>query len=218
MTEAVIFDMDGLMFDTETLSVAGWIAAGRAQGFTITEEMVFQLFGLNPAALSERWTARFGEGFDTEKAMAMRLAYMEAYVMENGVPLKPGLITLLDFLREQGYRFTIASSTQRPMIKMYLERAELGHYFTEEPVGGDEITEGKPAPDIYLKAAAKLGVKPENCMVFEDSLAGIEAAWRAGMKPVMVPDKVPADAATEARLYAKLQTLDEGIGLLKKES
>ena len=104
------------------------------------------------------------------------------------------------------------------MIKMYLERAEIGHYFTDQIVGGDEIINGKPAPDIYLKAAQKLGTAPECCMVFEDSLAGIESAWRAGMKPVMVPDKVPADAVTEERLYAKLKTLDEGIELLIKES
>lgn len=218
MTEAVIFDMDGLMFDTETISIPSWVKAGEILGYPITEAMIYELFGMNPVAVNAYWKARFGDAFDCDMAMKLHLDYMEAYVMENGVPLKPGLITLLDFLREQGYRYTIASSTQRPMIRMYLERAELGHYFTEEIVGGDEITEGKPAPDIYLKAAAKLGVKPENCMVFEDSLAGIEAAWRAGMKPVMVPDKVPADAAAEARLYAKLQTLDEGIGLLKKES
>lgn len=218
MTEAIIFDMDGLMFDTETISISSWVKAGEILGYPITEAMIFELFGMNPVAVNAYWKEHFGDDFDCGAAMKLHLDYMEDYVRENGVPLKPGLITLLDFLKEQGYLFTIASSTQRPMIKMYLERAEIGHYFTDQIVGGDEITNGKPAPDIYLKAARKLGTAPEHCMVFEDSLAGIEAAWRAGMKPVMVPDKVPADSVTEERLYAKLKTLDEGIGLLKKES
>ncbi|WP_195268013.1 HAD family phosphatase [Eubacterium sp. 1001713B170207_170306_E7] len=218
MTEAIIFDMDGLMFDTETISIPSWVKAGEILGYPITEAMIYELFGMNPVAVNAYWKERFGEAFDCGAAMKLHLDYMEDYVRENGVPLKPGLIALLDYLKAQGYRYTIASSTQRPMIKMYLERAGISHYFKDDIVGGDEITNGKPAPDIYLKAADKLGVSPERCMVFEDSLAGIESAWRAGMKPVMVPDKVPADQTTEARLYAMLETLDEAIGLLKKES
>lgn len=218
MTEAIIFDMDGLMFDTETISIPSWVKAGEVLGYPIIEAMIFELFGMNPVAVDAYWKAHFGDAFDCGAAMKLHLDYMEAYVRENGVPLKTGLVRLLDFLKEQGYRFTIASSTQRPMIQMYLERAGLERYFDDSIVGGDEIVNGKPAPDIYFKAAQKLETAPERCMVFEDSLAGIEAAWRAGMKPVMVPDKVPADSVTEERLYAKLKTLDEGIGLLKKES
>ncbi|MEG0378317.1 MAG: HAD family phosphatase, partial [Eubacterium sp.] len=119
MTKAIIFDMDGLMFDTETLSVKGWIEAGRDQGFGITEAMVFEVFGLNPKGLEQFWIRQFGESFNHAQAMERRLSYMKNHVEKNGVPLKPGLLELLSTLKEKDYPFAVASSSQKSMIHYY---------------------------------------------------------------------------------------------------
>lgn len=216
MTQAIIFDMDGLMFDTETLSVKGWHAAGQAQGVDITEAMVFQVFGLNPKSLGQFWTSQFGASFDHDKAMAGRIAYMKNDVQKNGVPIKPGLLELLSYLNEEGYPFAVASSSQKPMIHYYLALAGIDEYF-KYIVGGDDVKKGKPAPDIFLKAATLMGVAPADCMVFEDSENGILAAHHAGMKPVMVPDKIKPSQDTKNLLYAELVSLGEGIGLFERE-
>ncbi|MEG0378819.1 MAG: HAD family phosphatase, partial [Eubacterium sp.] len=148
-TEAVIFDMDGLMFDTEPISVDGWVEAGKVMGYPITKEMVFKVFGYNPVGISKYWRDLFGDGFDSDKAMNYRIEYIQDYALKNGVKKKTGLVELLDYLKEQDYRFTIASATQRAVVERFVEIAGISAYF-DGVVGGDDIINGKPAPDIYL--------------------------------------------------------------------
>ncbi|MEF9919028.1 MAG: HAD family phosphatase [Eubacterium sp.] len=216
MTEAIIFDMDGLMFDTESVSLDGWVVAGKVMGYPLKAEMVYQVFGHNPEGIAKYWHEVFGEDFDTDEAMRLRLEYIEKTIKKDGIRLKPGLIELLDYLKTSNYRFAIASSSQRKLVEMNLKAAGVAEYF-DTIVGGDEIIHGKPAPDIYLKASEQLGVLPGKCMVLEDSPAGIESGQCAGMKPVMIPDLIEADEATKQRLYAKLTNLTEVIDLLKNE-
>ena len=132
------------------------------------------------------------------------------------MPVKPGLRPLLAFLRKNGYGMTVATSTDEEKTRYNLAKAGVEGYFAKI-VCGDMVARGKPEPDIYLKACEVLGLAPAACMALEDSPAGILAAYRAGMRPVMVPDTVQPDAATEKLLYAKLPALDGVIGLLEQK-
>ena len=216
MIKAVIFDMDGLMFDSEPVSVEAWIAAGKKMGVNITKEMVMAVFGHNRADLSKYWKELFGEDFDAEKAAEIREAEMQTYAREHGIPMKKGLRNLLKYLDRKDYLFTIASSSSKALIHINTAMSGIADYF-DMTVSGDEVIHGKPAPDIYLKAAQKLQVKPEECLVLEDSPAGIAAAKAAGMKAIMIPDMIkPTDLEKQsAEIIA--ESLEDVVDWLENE-
>lgn len=217
MIRAVIFDMDGLMFDSEPVSVEAWIAAGKKMGVNITRDMVKAVFGSNRADLSKYWRKHFGQDFDAERAAELREAEMQKYAREHGIPMKRGLTALLKYLDRKNYRFTIASASSKALIHINTAMAGIADYF-EMTVSGDEVRHGKPAPDIYLKAAEKLGVAPEECLVLEDSPAGIAAGAAAGMKTIMVPDMIaPTDKERET-VEMIAESLEDVIPWLEKEN
>ena len=140
---------------------------------------------------------------------------MDAFVEKEGVTLKPGIHELLAYLREQGIKTAIATSSPIERTILYLTSVGLQNSF-DELVSGYMVEKGKPEPDIYLYAASKLGVEPCNCMVLEDSPAGILAAHRAGCLPVMIPDQDEPEEETKKLLYAKVENLAAVIPLLKQ--
>ncbi|MDO4287774.1 MAG: HAD family phosphatase [Eubacterium sp.] len=217
MIKAVIFDMDGLMFDSEPVSVEAWVAAGKKMGVDITREMVMAVFGHNRSDLSDYWKKHFGQDFDSEKAAEIREIEMQKYAREHGIPMKRGLSALLKYLDRKNYLFTIASSSSKALIHINTAMAGIADYF-EMTVSGDEVRHGKPAPDIYLKAAQKLGVKPEECLVLEDSPAGIAAGAAAGMKTIMVPDMIAPTDKERAEAEMIADSLEEVIPWLENEN
>lgn len=202
---AVIFDMDGLMFDTERISQRAWMRAAADQGFTYLES-VYQ--GVIGRALPdvERYTIQaFGADFPFQAVYVNKQRYMQESLERDGIPFKPGLISLLDWLSAHSITAAVASSSPREIVLRNLRIAGLKLERFTAIVGGDEVSHGKPAPDIFIEVSRRLGLIPQDCLVLEDSNAGIKAAHSAGMHSVMIPDLKPA---TEETLTLALCVID----------
>lgn len=199
MVQGVLFDMDGVMFDTERLALAGWLLAGERMGLSIDEAFVSRLRGRNVADGRVIYQTTFGRD-DFDDARAIRTAYVDAAIEREGLPVKPGLLPLLEELRRRGVSAALATGTARAKAAEYLRLAEVEAFFSAL-VCGDEVAHAKPAPDIFLMAAGALGLRPERCMALEDSPNGLAAAQTAGCLPVMIPDLTPPTPELK-RLYA----------------
>jgi HAD superfamily hydrolase (TIGR01509 family) len=188
---AAIFDMDGLMFDTERIAVQAWQRAGRATGCEISEALVIESMGRDARDARVLFERVLGPSFDFGRTRALRVQYAEEIIDTRGVPVKDGLAELLALLAGRGVRKGLATSAERDRTEALLAKAHLAAHF-DVVVCGDEVERGKPAPDIFLRAADRLGVAPAECVVLEDSESGVRAAASAGMRPLMVPDLKPA--------------------------
>ena len=210
--KGVLFDMDGVILDTEKLYTRFWKEAAQSLGFPMTHEMALGMRSLS-RELGERQLKEYlGEEVDYQKVRDTRIKMMTAFIQENGVELKPGIQELLDFLKEKGIKTSIATSSPLDRTKEYLSKVGLVDAF-DELVSGHMVPHGKPAPDIYLYAAEKLGLKPEECLVIEDSPTGLLAGMRAGAVPIMIPDQDQPSDETKARIYAVADSLQAVISL-----
>jgi HAD superfamily hydrolase (TIGR01509 family) len=190
---AVIFDMDGLMFDTERIAIQAWQKAGKAFGFTIPESLVIQSIGNNIQATQSLFENSLGKSFDFKQVRKLRIQYAEEMFSQNGIPVKTGLYELLNVLTNYSILKAVATSTERFRAQMMLTQAKVLHHF-DTIICGDEVANGKPAPDIFLLVAKRLQVPPKKCIVLEDSEPGIYAASYAQMIPILIPDiKKPSD-------------------------
>lgn len=216
MIKGVAFDMDGVMFDTERLTAEAWGAAGEQMGYTVPEELVLKPLGMNLACTREIFLRHFGREFDFDAFNDRKNAYVAASVEKNGMPLKPGLMELLDYLQSRRYAMTVATSTDRNIVSYYFEKAGISRYFPEI-VCGDSVEHSKPAPDIYLKACEILRLAPFECFALEDSPNGIRSACGAGMKPVLIPDLVEPDEEIRNMAYAEVPSLFAVIELLRRQ-
>lgn len=215
MTNAIIFDMDGVLFDTERVSFECWDEVGRTMGLGDLREGVKGCVGLNANDAKILMSDLYGEEFPFEEFHSTVHALMKRRFLEEGIPLKEGVIEILDYLSENGYIVGLATSTGRKSVMEHLEETGLTHYF-KTIVTGDMVEHSKPMPDIYLKACEELGVTPFHAIAIEDSPNGIRSAYRAGMKPVMVPDLIEPTPEIEAMLYGKFYSLLDVLDYLKK--
>ena len=204
--KGVLFDMDGVILDTEKLYTRFWCEAAQALGYPMTHEMALGMRSLSREVGERQLKAYLGESVDYQQVRNKRIEMMSAFIEENGVELKPGIHELLDFLKERGIKTSIATSSPLDRTKEYLSQVGLVDAF-DELVSGHMVEHGKPAPDIYIYAAKKLGLNPEECLVLEDSPTGLLAAYRAGCIPVMVPDQDQPDEETRQRAYAVVENL-----------
>ena len=185
---AVIFDMDGLMFDTERIAQVAWYRALADCGFAVTDDVYATVIGRTAPDTRAIFVAALGPDLpiDTiETAMSCHFSEL----LEPAPPLKPGLLGLLDDIERFGLRTAVASSTANSEVRRRLGVSGLDGRF-EVVVGGDEVNAGKPEPDVFLRAGQLLGVAATQCVVLEDSEAGIRAASAAGMQTVLVPDMI----------------------------
>jgi len=215
MIHGVVFDMDGLMFDTERLALESWRFAGAQAGYDFSEAVIVETVGLDVANTKRVFLERLGADLDFDNLRKIRFQYVKDFIQRNGVPLKPGLFELLEYLKRNHYKATVATSTEAVHARYYLEKAGVIGYFAGI-VCGDAVGRGKPAPDIYQAAAGILGLVPGECLALEDSPSGVLSACRAGMKPVMIPDLVRPDEATQKLLYAQVPSLSDVIALLEQ--
>ena len=209
----VLFDMDGVVIDSESLYTRFWMEAAGDLGFPMTREQALQMRSLNPGLARSKIESFFGKEADYAAIRAHRIELMNAHIEAHGVDEKPGIRALLALLKEKNIPCAITSSTAVPVIRQHLGRLGLLEGFTALRSGKD-VPHGKPAPDIYLAGAAALGLKPENCLAIEDSPTGAEAAWRAGCKTVIVPDQDQPDEVTLSRCFARADSLFDVMELL----
>ncbi len=213
--KAVLFDMDGLVLDTERLYTRFWQEAAQVLGFPMTKEQALGMRSLNRDAGAAKLKAYFGDSVDYEAVRNKRIELMDAFVEQTGVEVKPGIHELLAYLKAQGYQTAITTSSPMDRTVLYLTAVGLDKSF-DRLISGYMVEHGKPEPDIYLYAAEALGVQPSECMVLEDSPAGILAAYRAGCRPVMIPDQDEPDEDTKPLLYAVAKSPDAVISLLEQ--
>jgi HAD superfamily hydrolase (TIGR01509 family) len=181
------------MLDTERIALAVLSAAARSLGYPWREEIGLAMVGLNSRDSDAIVARHLGSGYPTGPLReAFNRAYVEA-IENEPLPLKPGLLELLEWLERNNVPKAVATSTRRERAQFKLRRTGLLERFSVI-VGGDQVSRGKPAPDIYLAAAADLRVMPENCVALEDSGPGVRAASSAGMAVIMVPDVLPPSA------------------------
>ncbi len=191
MIKAVVFDMDGVIFDSEKLYRKHWMITGKEYG--IPDDTMRELCNLIAGATKERneklMKSRFGEDFDYMAFRETTMNRMDQDILENGVELKPGVVELFTYLKENGYKIGLATSTQRERAERNLINAGIIDYFDYIVYGG-VVTNGKPAPDIYLKACKELEVEPEEAIGIEDSLNGVKSSATAGLYTIMVVDLI----------------------------
>lgn len=205
---AVIFDMDGLMFDTERVFIEAWDYAGEKIGIGKAGYMTLKTLGMNVAMSRELWIKEFGDKYNEQELRRHTKAFLTRYYTENKVPVKKGLQLLLDYLKENGFRLAVASSSPRWEVESHLRDAAVFDYF-EVVVCGDMVTRSKPEPEIYLKACKLLGEKPQDCYALEDSRNGILSAHRAGCRTIMVPDLWQPDEEILSVIESKYDDLDQ---------
>lgn len=184
--KAVIFDMDGLLLDTESLYRIIWKQACSELGYEISDDFYAAFVG-RPTADCESLLSHTFDAFQIERCRERRKVLWTENLAGDGIQLKAGVLELLDFLEQRGLPRAIATSTHRVEAEEYL--GELGSRF-QVVATGDEVRRGKPAPDIFKLAASRLGVEPGNCLVLEDSPLGATGALAAGMTVVIVRDVV----------------------------
>lgn len=212
--DLIIFDMDGLMFDTERISFYSWKQAAIKYDYEISDEILRETLGTNLEKTKSIYVKYFGEKIPIQAIAEDRFAIAEKFIDVNGVPVKEGLYDLLDFLGKLRIKKAVATSTSRKRAYKLMKMANIHTHF-DYIICGDEIEKSKPNPDIFLKVAQKLGCNPANCLVLEDSEVGVQAAYRAGMLPVMIPDLKEPSEEIKKLYYKRLGSLCEVKNLLE---
>ena len=208
MIKAVIFDMDGVLIDTEKHLKVCWIQAARELGYPFLEKHPLMLRSLAAEFARPLMKELFGEEFDFDKVRDRRKELMVKRLDEYGLEKKPGVDEILDFLRSVGIKTAVATATEPVAAREYLEKVGIYDKFNYV-VSAHNVAHGKPMPDIYLYACEQIGEKPENCIAVEDSPNGVKAAASAGVKTVMVPDLTPADDEVKQLLFYYAENLVE---------
>lgn len=186
--QAVIFDMDGLLMDSEHVGLTVMHECGLLQGYDIPVDMVRETIGSNNRSASDFYHQFFPD-LDTARMFQDFKNAMCDLAKQGKIPLKTGARELLDALKARHIPMAVASSSGQSTIRVYLESVGVISYFNEIVTGSG--LPSKPAPDVFLKAAAALNAKPEACLVLEDSIHGVQAGRAAGMTVFMIPDVIP---------------------------
>ena len=190
--KAVIFDMDGVIFDTERVYLEIWQSVFEKYGYKMTKELYITVMGTGRKNVIKTFLENFGDDLPIEKMYEEKDNQL-FYIIENqGIPLKKGVKELFSMLKEKNYKIALATSAKRDRVEKQIKDKWLKESF-DAIVCGDDVEKGKPSPDIFLKAAKKIDVEPENCFVVEDPPAGIKAAFSGGMKGIHVEDLKVAD-------------------------
>ena len=200
--KAVVFDMDGIIFDSERLVIDCWKVVAEKYAIPDIEEACNECLGVNSVETKEKFLNRYGQDFpyDAYKSEMSKI-YHDNY--DGGrLPMKIGVVELLQYIKECNLNVALASSTRSEVVTQQLKDAGILKYF-QVIVGGDMVTRSKPQPDIFLKACEELGVAPQESFAIEDSYNGIRAAAAGHLRPLMVPDLMPPTS--------EMKELSEGI-------
>lgn len=214
MIKAIIFDMDGLMINSERATFEEYQKVLALDNIEMSEAFYKQLLGKTLKAVYQIFYKEYGEDFPIEDVINKVHESLALRFKTEGVPIKKGLIELLTFLKENDFKTIVATSSGRERVDTILSQAHLTQYF-DDSICGDEVTKGKPDPEVFLRACEKLGVSVDEAIVLEDSEAGIHAAYNAGIKVICIPDMKYPEQKYKEMTYRMLDSLDQVIDLLK---
>lgn len=216
MKKAVIFDMDGLMIDSERVTYNEYVKKLAQLGHhDFTEELYRNCLGKNKQGICQVFIDHYGQDFPMDEVWDDVHVWIDESLRQY-VPKKKGLVELLEYLKANNYKTIVATSSGRARVDEILKNADLTKYF-DDTICGDEVTHGKPHPEIFLTACQKIDVKPEEALVLEDSEAGILAAYDGHIDVICVPDmKYPEQQFVE-KVTKIVDSLDEVIDYLKAQ-
>lgn len=213
--EAVIFDMDGLMLDTESIYFKLVPQAAEMLGYPPSDELPRLMMGTNHERCKATARKFYGEEFPYDELADICAKLTEEIYAREGVPVKAGVVELLEYLKSKGIPCGVASSTYAEKGMRLLRGAGIDGYFTDF-VFGDMVEKSKPEPDIFLAAAKTLGMQPRSCMGLEDSPSGLAASKAAGLYTVMVPDMLKPDQELLDMIDGCVTTLHDIIPLIER--
>lgn len=204
--KAVIFDMDGTLYDTERIYGEAWEKAG------VSHELYLRLIGRSHVNILKLLNSC---GYKGEEVCAKKKQYTEEMLQQRGIPVKPGVIETLKWLQERNILTAIATSSHISVADRYLDETNMRQYFSRV-ISGNGLEHGKPEPDIFLYAADQLEADPQDCIVVEDGFNGVRAGKAAGMFTVMIPDQVLPDAEMKATADVILKSMEDLPPVLEK--
>lgn len=204
--ELIIFDMDGLMFDTEKISYVAWKEAAALYNYQIDSALFEKTIGTNLINTKKIYGEFFGDRFPFDLISEERVKISEEMIKSNGVPIKKGLYELIQYLNQNKVKMAVATSTSRKRALNLLRLVQLENYF-DYILCGDEIENSKPNPEIFLKVAKELKCTPSKCLVLEDSELGVTAAYNAGMVPIMIPDLKEPSTEIQSLIFRRMNNL-----------
>lgn len=207
--------MDGLLFDSERIVQRSWNRAGQELGYGNIGENIYHTLGFNVNRRYEFFKSVYGDDFPMDDFNRITRAAFREIVDQEGLNKMPGVDELLALAKEKGLKLAVASSSRRAYAMNNLTEGGIIQYF-DGCVFGDMVTKAKPDPEIYLKACELLGVDPEDAAAVEDAPSGVEAAFRAGMKVIMIPDLVKPEKKTRELLWKEYGSLKEVSDLLRE--
>lgn len=205
------------MLDTERVSALAFDYAGDRTGIGPAGYITERILGLSRDEAFPVWLAEFGDGYDEEAIVKYSLEFKERYYITHVIPVKPGLFSILECLRGEGFRLAVASSTERKTVMRELSSVGVLGYF-DALVCGDDVRRSKPDPEIYLLACRAVGELPEECYALEDSRSGVRSAYAAGCRVIMVPDLWRPDAETLGIVHAVCPDLFSARRLIMREA
>ena len=214
--KAVIFDMDGVVLDTEKLYVRFWCEGANFYGYPMERHHALSIRSMARPLADEKLKGYFGEVFNIDIVRDKRIELMDKYIAENGVEAKPYAEYLLKWLKEKGYKTAIATATPIERAERYLKQVGIYKYF-DKIISARMVERGKPFPDIYLKACEELNVRPEQAFALEDSHNGIKSASSAGCVTIMVMDLDGPNEETMELTYRVVENLGEIKEILEEQ-
>lgn len=211
MIKAVIFDMDGVLLDTEKHFTKAWIEAARDCGIDyFTPELSLRLRSVSSVFAEPLTKELYGEDFPFQEIRMKRREKMKERLKKYGLEKKEGVEKALKELKEKGYKIAVATASDYERASASLKEVGLFDYFGEDSIlCATEVEYGKPYPDVYLAACKALGERPEDCVAVEDSPCGVTSAYRAGMKVFMIPDLTQPDEKTMEMLTGKADSMQK---------
>lgn len=212
-TEKVIFDMDGLIFDSERIFMRELTEVMAEHGYTMTRERYIKTLGVAGDMLRGIMQEMYGDDYPIEKISDITRGRLARLALNGELPVKPGIRELLDFLKDHAISCVVASSTRSEYVEQYLEAAGLRQYF-DTVIGGEMTARSKPEPDIFLKALGE--TLPKNAFVLEDSENGIKAGYRAGIRVICIPDMVYPSDETKALVSYIIKNAAEAVEIIRR--
>ena len=214
MIKAIIFDMDGLMIDSERVTFECYQERLKDMNLTMDEEFYKTLLGKPIKGIYQRFYDVYGNDFPIDNVIQDVHQLMAERFETEGVPVKKGLVELLHYLKDNNYKTIVATSSNRDRVDKILAQAKITEFF-DDSICGDEVTKGKPNPEVFLKSCQKLGVNVDEAIVLEDSEAGIQASYDANIKVICIPDTKYPEKQYEEKTFKILKDLTEVTAYLK---